>query len=150
MRLFEQEVPEIADELVQIEAVAREAGERSKIAVATTEDGIDPVGTCVGVRGSRVQMVMQELNLIPTLSIAENLFLGIIVDPKGEQQHGQIADFQIELRSESWVVGSIFGYVEFLGKSFKYLVSLRVHGFSPFYLRVSGFRHADIEREYAL
>jgi N utilization substance protein A len=62
VRLFEQEVPEIADELVQIEAVAREAGERSKIAVATTEDGIDPVGTCVGVRGSRVQMVMQELN----------------------------------------------------------------------------------------
>lgn len=62
VRLFEQEVPEIADGLVQIMAVAREAGERSKIAVASTEDDIDAVGTCVGVRGSRVQMVMRELN----------------------------------------------------------------------------------------
>jgi N utilization substance protein A len=62
VRLFEQEVPEIVDELVQIMAIAREAGERSKIAVAATEDGIDAVGTCVGVRGSRVQMVVRELS----------------------------------------------------------------------------------------
>jgi len=62
VRLFEQEVPEIAEGLVQIMAIAREAGERSKIAVAATEDGIDAVGTCVGVRGSRVQMVVRELN----------------------------------------------------------------------------------------
>ena len=45
--------------------------------------------------------------------LAGNQFLRIIVDPYGEQQHGQIADFQIELRSESWVVGSILGYLEF-------------------------------------
>ena len=62
VRLFEQEVPEIVDGLVRIEAVAREPGERSKIAVSSTEEGIDAVGTCVGVRGSRVQMVVQELN----------------------------------------------------------------------------------------
>ena len=48
-----------------------------------------------------------------TGTLAGNQFLRIIVDPKGEQQHGQIADFQIELRNESWVVGSILGYVEF-------------------------------------
>ena len=62
VKLFEQEVPEIADGLVRIEAVAREPGERSKVAVSSLEDGIDAVGTCVGVRGSRVQMVVQELN----------------------------------------------------------------------------------------
>ena len=62
IRLFEQEVPEIADGLVLIEAVARDPGERSKIAASSRESGIDPLGTCVGVRGSRVQMVMQELN----------------------------------------------------------------------------------------
>lgn len=62
IRLFEQEVPEIADGLVLVEAVARDPGERSKIAASSRESGIDPVGTCVGVRGSRVQMVMQELN----------------------------------------------------------------------------------------
>ena len=62
VRLFEQEVPEIVDGLVRIEAVAREPGERSKIAVSSTEEGIDAVGTCVGVRGSRVQMVVQELS----------------------------------------------------------------------------------------
>jgi len=62
VRLFEQEVPEIVDGLVNIMAIAREPGERSKIAVASTEDGIDAVGTCVGVRGSRVQMVVRELS----------------------------------------------------------------------------------------
>ena len=62
IRLFEQEVPEIADGLVLIEAVARDPGERSKIAASSRESGIDPLGTCVGVRGSRVKMVMQELN----------------------------------------------------------------------------------------
>ena len=46
-------------------------------------------------------------------TLAGNRFLRIIVDPNGEQQHGQLADFQIELRSESWVVGSILGYLEF-------------------------------------
>ena len=62
VRLFEQEVPEIQDGLVNIEGVARDPGERSKIAASSYESGIDPVGTCVGVRGSRVQMVMRELN----------------------------------------------------------------------------------------
>ncbi len=59
--LFELEVPEIADGLVEIKAVAREPGYRSKIAVESHAQGVDPVGACVGPRGSRVRMVVSEL-----------------------------------------------------------------------------------------
>jgi N utilization substance protein A len=59
--LFELEVPEIADSLVEIRAVAREPGYRSKIAVESHTQGVDPVGACVGPRGSRVRMVVSEL-----------------------------------------------------------------------------------------
>jgi N utilization substance protein A len=59
--LFELEVPEIADGLVEIRGVAREAGYRSKIAVESHVQGVDPVGACVGPRGSRVRMVVSEL-----------------------------------------------------------------------------------------
>jgi transcription termination/antitermination protein NusA len=59
--LFELEVPEIADGLVEIRAVAREPGYRSKIAVESHQPGVDPVGACVGPRGSRVRMVVSEL-----------------------------------------------------------------------------------------
>jgi transcription termination/antitermination protein NusA len=60
-KLFELEVPEIADKLVEIVNVAREPGYRSKIAVISHADGVDPVGACVGPRGSRVRMVVSEL-----------------------------------------------------------------------------------------
>ncbi|MBM3237832.1 transcription termination/antitermination protein NusA [Candidatus Poribacteria bacterium] len=60
-RLFELEVPEIYDGLIRIMAIARDPGDRSKIAVATTDENIDAVGTCVGMKGSRVQMVVNEL-----------------------------------------------------------------------------------------
>jgi N utilization substance protein A len=60
-RLFEIEVPEIAAETVVIKSVAREAGSRSKIAVATTEEKIDPIGALVGQKGTRVQAVINEL-----------------------------------------------------------------------------------------
>ena len=60
-KLFELEVPEIADKLVEIVGVAREPGWRSKIAVVSHADGVDPVGACVGPRGSRVRMVVSEL-----------------------------------------------------------------------------------------
>jgi len=59
--LFELEVPEIADGLVEIQNVAREPGYRSKIAVISHTNGVDPVGACVGPRGSRVRMVVSEL-----------------------------------------------------------------------------------------
>ena len=60
-RLFEQEVPEIYDGTVEIMSIAREAGERTKIAVKSNDANIDPVGTCVGPRGTRVQNVVNEL-----------------------------------------------------------------------------------------
>lgn len=60
-RLFELEVPEIHDGVVAIKSVAREAGARSKIAVSSTDEKVDPVGACVGHRGSRVQAVVNEL-----------------------------------------------------------------------------------------
>lgn len=61
-RLFELEVPEVFNGVVEIKAVAREAGFRSKVAVATTQTGIDPVGCCVGLRGIRIQNIVTELS----------------------------------------------------------------------------------------
>ncbi len=60
-RLFELEVPEIHAGTVEIKSVAREAGVRSKVGVASNQEGVDPVGTCVGQRGTRVQAIMAEL-----------------------------------------------------------------------------------------
>jgi N utilization substance protein A len=61
IKLFEQEVPEIAEGIVRIAAAAREPGARAKIAVVSNDRDVDPVGACVGMRGSRVQAVVQEL-----------------------------------------------------------------------------------------
>lgn len=67
--LFRREVPEIAQGTVVIKAIAREAGVRSKIAVAATQGGIDPVGSCVGQKGVRVQAVIQEFNGIEKIDV---------------------------------------------------------------------------------
>lgn len=61
-RLLELEIPEISDGIVEIKSVTREAGHRSKVAVAARQEGIDPVGSCVGLRGIRIQSVVNELN----------------------------------------------------------------------------------------
>ncbi|OGY30686.1 MAG: hypothetical protein A3C02_02020 [Candidatus Andersenbacteria bacterium RIFCSPHIGHO2_02_FULL_45_11] len=61
-RLFEMEVPEVFAGTVEIKGIAREAGERSKVAVVATEDGVDPVGACIGQRGTRIQTVIAELS----------------------------------------------------------------------------------------
>ena len=61
-RLFELEVPEIFERIIEIKAIAREPGERAKIAVSSADDRIDPVGACVGVKGVRVQSIVRELN----------------------------------------------------------------------------------------
>ena len=60
-RLFEIEVPEVYNGVVEIKAIAREAGYRSKVAVSATQQGIDPVGSCIGVRGNRIQSIVNEL-----------------------------------------------------------------------------------------
>jgi N utilization substance protein A len=61
-RLFELEVPEIQDGIVEIRSISREAGSRTKIAVCTYDENVDPVGACVGTRGNRVQAVVEELS----------------------------------------------------------------------------------------
>ena len=60
-RLFEKEVPEIQQGIVEIKAIAREAGERTKMAVYSRNDDVDAIGSCIGPRGGRVQAVISEI-----------------------------------------------------------------------------------------
>jgi N utilization substance protein A len=60
-RLFELEIPEIAGGTVEIKAISREAGSRSKVAVTTSEENVDPIGSCIGQRGTRIQTIIAEL-----------------------------------------------------------------------------------------
>jgi N utilization substance protein A len=60
-RLFETEIPEIQEGIVIVKATAREAGERAKVAVASTKRDVDPIGACVGLRGTRIQVISREL-----------------------------------------------------------------------------------------
>lgn len=61
-RLFEIEVPEVSEKIIEVKAMAREAGYRTKLAVASVDSKVDPVGACVGVRGSRIKNIVDELN----------------------------------------------------------------------------------------
>jgi N utilization substance protein A len=76
-RLFEQEVPEVADGIIAIRKVVREPGERAKVAVESFDDRIDPVGACVGMRGSRIHAIVRELNNenIDVINYTDNLEL---------------------------------------------------------------------------
>jgi N utilization substance protein A len=110
-KLFELEVPEIADGLVEITGVAREPGYRSKIAVVSHADGVDPVGACVGPRGSRVRMVVSELrgekidiipyNDEPARFVAKALSPArvreVLVDDEGRQATVIVPDDQLSL-----------------------------------------------------
>jgi N utilization substance protein A len=110
-KLFELEVPEIADGLVEIVNVAREPGYRSKIAVVSYADGVDPVGACVGPRGSRVRMVVSELrgekidiipyNDEPARFVAKALSPArvreVLVDDEGRQSTVIVPDDQLSL-----------------------------------------------------
>lgn len=78
-RLFEQEVPEVYDGLITIKKVVREPGERAKVAVESYDDRIDPVGACVGMKGSRIHAIVRELQNenIDVINFTENLELFI-------------------------------------------------------------------------
>src|SRR6266571_2840210 len=109
--LFELEVPEIADGLVEIRGVAREPGYRSKIAVESHAAGVDPVGACVGPRGSRVRMVVSELrgekidiipwNTEPARFVAKALSPArvreVLVDDESKQATVVVPDDQLSL-----------------------------------------------------
>jgi N utilization substance protein A len=82
-KLFTQEVPEIYDNIIEIKAVARDPGSRAKIAVLSHDSSIDPIGACVGMRGSRVQAVVQELqgekvDIIPWSSDTANFIVNAL------------------------------------------------------------------------
>jgi N utilization substance protein A len=76
-RLFETEIPEIYDGLINIRKIVREPGERAKVAVESYDDRIDPVGACVGMKGSRIHTIVRELNNenIDVINYTENLEL---------------------------------------------------------------------------
>ncbi|HET8861500.1 transcription termination factor NusA [Marivirga sp.] len=78
-RLFEQEVPEVYDELITMKKIVREPGERAKVAVESYDDRIDPVGACVGMKGSRIHSIVRELQNenIDVINFTENMELYI-------------------------------------------------------------------------
>lgn len=78
-RLFEQEIPEVFDQLITIRKIVREPGERAKVAVESYDDRIDPVGACVGMKGSRIHSIVRELENenIDVINFTENLDLYI-------------------------------------------------------------------------
>src|SRR5215467_1133039 len=111
-RLFEMEVPEIYDGTVQIRAAAREAGERTKVAVASRDKDVDPVGACVGMKGMRVQSIIRELrgekiDIIPyseeTVAFAQKALSPAkvtrvqIVDPETKRLEVIVEDTQLSL-----------------------------------------------------
>ena len=111
-RLFEMEVPEIYDGTVQIRAAAREAGERTKIAVASRDKDVDPVGACVGMKGMRVQSIIRELrgekiDIIPyneeTVAFAQKALSPAkvtrvqIIDPEARKLEVIVEDSQLSL-----------------------------------------------------
>jgi N utilization substance protein A len=100
-RLFEQEVPEVYDGLITIKKVVREPGERAKVAVESYDDRIDPVGACVGMKGSRIHAIVRELQNenIDVINFTENLELYIqralspakIVSIKIDKENSRVA-----------------------------------------------------------
>jgi N utilization substance protein A len=100
-RLFEQEVPEVYDGLITIKKVVREPGERAKVAVESYDDRIDPVGACVGMKGSRIHAIVRELQNenIDVINYTENLELFIqralspakIVSIKVDKENGRVS-----------------------------------------------------------
>jgi N utilization substance protein A len=110
-KLFEQEVPEIYEGIVRIEAAAREPGARAKIAVVSRDSDVDPVGACVGMRGSRVQAVVQEMrgekiDIVPwnpdvvryvCSSLAPAQVVRVIVDDEHRSMDVIVPDDQLSL-----------------------------------------------------
>ena len=113
-RLFELEVPEIHNGTVEIRAIAREAGSRSKVAVASRQEGLDPVGATVGQRGARVQSVVAELggekidvipwNDDPSAFVANALSPAQVISVDIDQEH-RIANVTVPERMLSLAIG---------------------------------------------
>ena len=100
-KLFEAEVPEIAEGIVEIKGVVREAGSRSKIAVYSHDHDVDPVGACVGMRGSRVQNVVSELRG-EKIDIADDQ-LSLAIGKRGQNVRlaARLTGWKLDIKSES-------------------------------------------------
>jgi N utilization substance protein A len=110
-KLFAQEVPEIYDNIVEVKAVARDPGSRAKIAVISRDSSVDPVGACVGMRGSRVQAVVNELqgekiDIIPWTSDPANFVVNalapaevakVVLDEERQRMEVVVPDQQLSL-----------------------------------------------------
>ncbi len=110
-RLFEQEVPEVHDGVVEIKSVAREAGSRTKIAVHSTNPDVDPVGSCVGHNGARVGIIVHELkgekiDIIPwnetpesfiAAALSPSKVVKVVVDPNEKSAKVVVPDYQLSL-----------------------------------------------------
>lgn len=111
VKLFAREVPEISSGAVEIKAIAREAGNRTKVAVFSTQSGVDPVGSCVGQKGVRVQAVINELNeekidVIPFSENPEQFIAGALspadgisvkLDEKNKEARVKVPEDQLSL-----------------------------------------------------
>lgn len=114
-RLLEVEVPEIYNGTVEIKSIAREAGYRSKVAVAALQEGVDPVGSCVGMRGTRIQNIVNELNgekidvvqWNPDLSffIANSLSPARVMNVMLSDDHGKTAAVVVPDKQLSLAIG---------------------------------------------
>jgi len=108
-RLFESEVPEIAESIVEVKAVAREAGARSKISVFSTDPRVDAVGSCVGLKGSRVQSIVRELggeridivpwSTDPAVFVSRALSPARVMDVKVHEDKTAIVSATVEIDS---------------------------------------------------
>ena len=92
VKLFQLEVPEVAEKIVEIKGVVREAGDRTKISVASRDKAVDPVGACVGIKGSRVQAIVRELrgekiDIIPWTN-DPRVFIGEALNPASIEKVG--------------------------------------------------------------
>src|SRR5260221_11541422 len=110
-KLFAQEVPEIYDGIIEVKSVARDPGSRAKIAVISRDSSIDPVGACVGMRGSRVQAVVNELqgekiDIIPWSQDPATFIVNglqpaevskVVLDEEAERIEGVVPDEQLSL-----------------------------------------------------
>lgn len=103
-RLFEQEIPEVTDGLIMVRRVVREPGERAKVAVESYDDRIDPVGACVGMKGSRIHTIVREMNNenIDVINFTDNIEL-LIARALSPAKVSRMSIHKDEKRVSAWL-----------------------------------------------
>lgn len=154
-RLFELEVPEIQDGVVVIKSISREAGSRTKIAVASLDENVDPVGACVGSRGSRVQVIVDEIfgekiDIINWSDDPEKLISSalspakvekVIVSPDEKTAVVVVPDYQLSL-----AIGKEGQNVRLAAKLCSWKIDIKSH--SQYFQEDIEYPEVDLEEEY--